>query len=256
MIAEAEVEREGRRIFRKLMRGGAWLAPLDAEFYTVSAAGRLIRPKVANALVMEFVKRDWLRARDEATFALSEAGEGWFIRTQSVAEPFAAQHQLRAMRTVQTDEGERSVCVNDGESPLGWLKSRGIVDAVQFDAGERLRRDFTIAQMTPRLGVDWSAPVVLGSRGAKSDMALPEIVMAAKQRFNRALKDVGPGLSDLLFDVCCHLIGLEAAERTKGWPQRSAKVVLQIALDRLAEHYGMRGSVARGQVRSWRGEDA
>jgi len=258
-LGEAEIEREARRIFRKLVRGMAWLAPLDSEYFAIAGRGRVTCTKVAVALVAEFAKRDWLRPRAEApeTWGLSEAGEGWFIRTQNIEAPFAAQHQLRREGRIETEDGERSVVINDGESPLGWLKKRGLIDETQFDAGERLRRDFTIAQLTPRMGVDWSAPVVLGSRGAKSGSDLPETVLAAKQRFALALKAVGPGLSDLLFDVCCHLIGLEAAERTKGWPQRSAKVVLQIALDRLAVHYGMRSAgPMRAKTRSWRGEEA
>jgi hypothetical protein len=81
-------------------------------------------------------------------------------------------------------------------------------------------------------------------------------VLAAKQRFARALQAVGPGLSDLLVDVCCHLMGLEAAERHKGWPQRSAKVVLTIALDRLAAHYGLGAAIGTGsRMRSWIVED-
>jgi hypothetical protein len=63
---------------------------------------------------------------------------------------------------------------------------------------------------------------------------------------------VGPGLSDMLFDVCCHLKGLESIESVNQWPTRSAKVVLQIALDRLAAHYGIAmRSLARGRVRAW-----
>jgi hypothetical protein len=65
---------------------------------------------------------------------------------------------------------------------------------------------------------------------------------------------VGPGLSDLLFDVCCALKGLETAEKDKGWPRRSGKVVLALALDRLAAHYGIRGASTRAPIRSWSAE--
>ena len=80
-------------------------------------------------------------------------------------------------------------------------------------------------------------------------------MIAAKQRFSRAMKTVGPVLNDLLFDVYCHLIGLEDAEANKGWPQRAGKVVLVIALDRLAAHYGMIVTApAHAKMRSWQAD--
>ena len=93
-------------------------------------------------------------------------------------------------------------------------------------------------------------------RGVKADPALTETVLAAKQRFSRALGFAGPGLADLLIDVCCHLIGLEDAEKQKGWPRRSAKIVLQIALDRLAGHYGINPVIGTGsRLRAWAAEE-
>ena len=94
--------------------------------------------------------------------------------------------------------------------------------------------------MTQRVTFDWSSAATprSGARGhdpaTASDMA-----MAARQQVRAALDRVGPGLADLLMEVCCYQSGLEAAEKTFGWPQRSGKVVLQIALDRLADHYGL-----------------
>lgn len=169
-------------------------------------------------------------------------------------ERFARQHQLRAKRRVMTSDGkEILVTVNEAESPLARLRHRKVIAAVQFDAGERLRRDFTLAQIAPRMSLDLSAPIILKARGQKSTTMISDTVLAAKQRFTAAMRAVGPGLNDLLFDVCCHLRGLEEAERAKGWPVRSAKVVLVIALERLADHYGLR---VRGtaKLRGWRME--
>ncbi|WP_299714224.1 DUF6456 domain-containing protein [Tardiphaga sp.] len=68
---------------------------------------------------------------------------------------------------------------------------------------------------------------------------------------------VRAGFSGILMDVCCFLRGLEDVERERGWPARSAKVVLQLGLDRLARHYGFAAEVRglAGKVRIWLAED-
>ena len=55
----------------------------------------------------------------------------------------------------------------------------------------------------------------------------------------KAMEALGPGLSDIVFRICCFLEGLETAEKRLGWSARSGKVVLKIALERLALHYGI-----------------
>lgn len=263
-LAEGEILREGRRLLRKLMLPAARLtATSDGSFVLMTTIREQERRRLAifAELVQAFRCRDWIECAqgDPRSYVLSDVGLGWIRRSLAENDPFAAQHRIQRRRDVADESGAiASVLVNEGESPLGWLfrrrgpDGRTLIDETQFTAGERLRADFTLAQMNPRLAVDLTAPVVAGRRGAKSSAPLPEIVLAAKQRLSRALQAVGPGLSDVLLDVCCHLIGLEAAERQKGWPQRSAKVVLTIALDRLAAHYGLGAVTGTGtRMRAW-----
>ncbi len=155
---------------------------------------------------------------------------------------------------------------NESESPLGWLYRRKdkdgspLISQIQFDAGERLRADFTFAQMSPRVTVNWSAePGGQGRRSAPGmGVDIQDHVMAAAERVRMALKSVGPELSGILIDVCCHLKGLEQVERALNWPQRSARIVLGKALDVLARHYGLdRPATSRTQratIRHWGAE--
>jgi hypothetical protein len=99
--------------------------------------------------------------------------------------------------------------------------------------------------------MDWHKPVVDQTRGMRPEPEMGEMVLAAKQRFSRAMSAAGPVICDLLFDICCHLIGLEAAESARNWPRRTAKIVLSIGLEKLASHYGLRSHRAP-ELRAWR----
>jgi len=81
-----------------------------------------------------------------------------------------------------------------------------------------------------------------------ADGDLQENIAACRERVRRALSAVWPELAGVLIDVCCHLKGLEEAERAAGWPQRAGKVVLQLALTRLARHYGIGRAAASGSL--------
>ena len=143
-----------------------------------------------------------------------------------------------ATRTVRP---VRSVTVNIAESPLGWLFARGLLSPRQFDAGERLRFDWERAQLAPRVTMAWdSAPVARGRGGSGSEPDLNGAQIDAKRRFEAAIASAGPGLADILWRVVCAGEGMREAETALGWPERAGKVVLTLALDRVADYYRIR----------------
>ncbi len=156
------------------------------------------------------------------------------------------------------------VRLDSGESPLAWLARRRnangtpMLPAEHFAAGERLRADFTRAGLSPRMSADWSGLPSSGARG-RSAMVEAEATTAARQRFRRALDATGREFSGILVDVCCFLKPLDAVEKERGWPARSAKVVLGLGLGRLAGHYGLdrtaRGAPSAG-IRVWTSDQA
>jgi len=141
---------------------------------------------------------------------------------------------MRELVQRATPGSARRMTVNLSESPLGWLAARGLVSARQVEAGERLRGDYEGAALAPSVTMRW-APRVDGGGGGGVDPATAQL--AAKRRFDAAVAEVGAGLSDVLWRVVCAGEALPAAERALGWPTRAGRVVLTLALDRLAAHY-------------------
>ncbi len=131
--------------------------------------------------------------------------------------------------------GRRRVTVNLAESPLSWLHARGHLNDAQLAAGECLRRDFERAQLAAGVTMRWDA-VRIGGCGERG-MNATERQLAARERFDGALAAAGKDLADILWRVVCAGDTLPAAERALAWPVRSGKLVLRIALDRVAGFY-------------------
>jgi hypothetical protein len=154
---------------------------------------------------------------------------------------------------------------DSAESPLLWMarrtdrNGRTLIGPAAFAAGERLRADLTFAGMLPKVTMDWSGQPRSG-RGALAARLNPaEAALAARQRADHALRAVGPEFSGLLIDICGFGKGLELIERERQWPSRSAKVVANLALARLARHYGLDETAIgrdRGRLRRWATPDA
>ncbi len=128
----------------------------------------------------------------------------------------------------------RSVTVNLAESPLGWLHAHGHLTDRLFDAGERLRADYETAQIAPSVTMRWEPVRIRGTAGALSPT---ERQLAARTRFDGAIGAAGKGLDDILWRVVCACETLPVAEKALDWPARSGKLVLKLALDRVADFY-------------------
>lgn len=227
-------------------------------------SGRLDRLDPAALARLEAL--DLVARRGDGAPALTDAGLAHLRRSHHAAsgspvDSFRAQHLALETRSLDMNGSAAAVTANAAESPLAWLArrkgsdGRPMIGSVQLQAGERLRAEFSRAGMGPRTTFNWDATVRQGRRsGANRPRDFAESQLAARQRVTRALEAVGPEFAGLLLDVCCFLKGLEDVERERRWPPRSAKVVLQLGLDRLARHFGF-GTVAHGKahaaVRTW-----
>ncbi len=259
---ESLLAREGRRVLRRLAEPGAVMA-IAPEMEKAAVLrelpdGRSLRTAVLDrAVAQAFTLQDWIACRKPgrvATYEITAAGRAALKRMteaeeqrrrgETEAASFGDQHRVWNEREVMDDAGPRRVRYNVAESPVALLGRRLDRDGKPFlapelvDAAERLREDFELAQMGPRVAQNWDRFLTGGDRGAfQPDSGLAEGPARSRARVAAALRDLGPGLGDVALRCCCFLEGLEVAEKRLGWAARSGKIVLRIALMRLKRHY-------------------
>ena len=252
---DAAILAEAPRILRRLAEAGATLAiaaDMDrAVVLRADAGGRMIQTAVLDrSAAQALALRDWIacvRPGRVAAYAITAAGRAALRHLTGEASGFAeAQAPFGSPGETGSaaDEGLSRGRYGPAESPVQTLarrrdaEGRAFLDAALVEAAERLREDFELAQMGPRVAQDWDRFLTGADRGPARPAGAQALgPRAARDRVALALRDLGPGLGDVALRCCCYLEGLETVERRLGWAARSGKIVLRIALQRLDRHY-------------------
>lgn len=207
-----------------------------------TTAGTLRLAVLDRPVAEAFALRDWIachKAGRVAQYGLTAEGRA-MLRKLGVE---AARPRPPAAR--QGDDDSDGRFRSQPESPVAVLarrrdaEGRPFLSPAQVAAADRLREDFEIARMAPGTGAGWDT----AHRGvAPLPGATPD---AALTRVQAALAALGPGLGDVVLRCCCWQEGVETAEQKLGWSARSGKIVLRIALARLAMHYDALGEAGK-----------
>lgn len=267
VIDAAVLNREAARVLRRLCETGAVLAVAEnmekAVVVRDDEGGASLRTAVVDTGVAEAMAlKDWIvcdRPGRVSRYRITAAGRA------ALGRLLAEQENLRRSVT-ETGFAEAQGAYSDpggdwqasgageggtrrrgrygvAESPLTALArrkdrdGRAFLDDSLVQAGERLREDFELSQIGPRVTQNWDRFLTAGVRDPGFGKGAERGPGAARDRVARALYDLGPGLSDMVLRCCCYLEGLETAEQRMGWSARSGKIVLRIALQRLKRHY-------------------
>jgi hypothetical protein len=229
-----------RRLLRFLAKGPVEIAEQANREKLMIESGAYGNISIERAAVKTALS-DGLAVFRDQRLVISDAGRAHLRRLECADDAYASQHRHESTAVIAHENGLTRVRVNSAESPLAMLRKRKdaygrqLISDEAFTAGERLRSDYTLGNLMPSIGVNWD---VTGSgTRANGVLELTNAALAARQRVERALEAVGPELSGVLVDVCCFLKGLEAIERERQWPVRSAKLILKTALAVLDRHY-------------------
>ena len=184
-----------------------------------SEPGASAKPSPDVDILACLIRADLVVARPDNQLEITTAGWSHLARLKVArgaidVDPFLGQHLDLVRRSVATPHGRAEVTIDEAESPLAWLArrkgrdGRPLIAAEQLQAGEKLRAQFTAANLTPRTTSNWNAPIAqsAGGRGGGA-AAVADVIVAARQQVRRALDAAGPEFGGLLIDVCCFLKG-------------------------------------------------
>ncbi len=261
-----EFERQSLRVLRRMCEPAAVLAVAeDMDKAVVVRNGddsqatktAVVESAIAQALAL----KDWISCDNPgriSRYRITTAGRSALgqliaqaenqaraINEAGIAEPNTSfnNRSITGQVTCNSAPETRRMRYSATDSPLISLARRRDRDGKPFlkdslvRAGERLREDFERAQIGPQVGQNWDRFLTGRQSEISTGSTFGNGSAEARDRLARAVSELGPGLSDIAIRCCCHLEGLEQAEKRMGWSARSAKIVLRIALQRLKRHY-------------------
>lgn len=108
-----------------------------------------------------------------------------------------------------------------------------------LEAAQHFRLVFERAHLRPRTTMSYD-PVPAGQgKGGRAAADISDLASDSRKRLARLHRVLPPDCAGILIDVCGHEKGLQSVETERGWPRRSAKLVLRVALDALAAELGL-----------------
>lgn len=259
-----QLDRRLEKLLMLLARADGTFDRADTDIFRIDDGIALRRQRLSADLRALALERQLVEI-GSGSIRLTETGRAIAARSSAHPQGFRLQHGAISAAPPALSEGSAGTLIDDAESPLAWLHRRkgqggvAMVDASEFAAGERLRLDFTRAGMMPSVTSNWRDMASSGGGGRGGRAEMTDAALAARDRVGGALQALDPELAGVALDVCCFLKGLETVESERQWPQRSAKVVLKLALKALARHYGITteatGGPGGGRVRHWGAAD-
>lgn len=226
---------------------------MDSHWYRVGQA------RVPASLIAELERMDMIARHPEKGFCLTSPGAAYLRRCktdkarrapacrsksrQAAVPNFTRQHQRLVQRTVVVNGRRENHQVNIGDTAIGWLVGRKdrhgnpYITAEMLESALRFQSDCELAGFG-RIATSDPTASPPGRHRRLSELPDPSSQsLDARRRVDRISRDLGPSLADLLIRTCCFGEGLEQIESANAWPRRSGKLVLKIALERLASHY-------------------
>ncbi len=245
----SDTEKRTRRFLGRLVRAGRAERTKKGDGFHVSGGAEA---EISELGIRELEAHGLVRLDNDLCFPTRES-TAWLRRHLSATGDFAGQHR----QIVPGPEGSvrdlgADVLEKLARSGCGFLQPHHLA------AGRRVCQWGRRAQLNQRVTMSYDPSRIGGKRNATTEADIADMAAEARKSLARLFTDLPRDCAEIILDVCVFEKGLQVIERERGWPRRSAKLVLRIGLDQLAERLGLSPRAngrPTGRMTTWSGAD-
>lgn len=251
MRCKKELERESRIILQIMLKQLHYIKKLpfnEVALYREKPNQKIFVKKLPIAIIEFMVKNGWLSYQGE-NYKPTIIGKKWLENFLYFIEINMDKKMTNEKQNTPKSIANRAnvAMLEIDISPIVKLYNRQRNIAYKYlkerhlYAGQRLFKNFLNANLQPNITMDWNKlnSVKQNHYMGKKESGFSENNYIARTKLYDSLKHVGEEFSAILVEICIFGNGLEATEKTMNWPARSGKLLLTLALDKLADFYGM-----------------
>lgn len=272
MPCRKELEREARIILQTMLKRRHFIKKLpfnEMALYDEQTQPARFVKKLPLMLIDFMQNNGWLECKQDI-YRHTDVGQNWlteFICFVDLDQENTAKRQVH--KTIAQNSQSRQMGASDFANvasqhaeqhssadlaPLFKLYNRQrnmahkYLSETHLRAGQKLFDQFVKANLRPNVTMNWEnlQSVKQSHHTGNKDMGFSETTYIARRELYESLSHVGQEFSAILVEICLFGNGLEATEKAMNWPARSAKLLLTMALDRLAEYYQLAPNLAVG----------
>ena len=228
---------DSERVLARLAKPGARLAPCGRGFAVYPGGDRRRRPaaKADAAMVKDLLASGAIVPTEQGAFAASAPGAR---RVKRSAYEEATAFRMQHAETPPRGRSQQALRGVDAHPALTRLRRLSGTDGAPFLTDREWRAACVLsglwdkAQIGAFPQIDWARATA--AAGPRTVDAPFEIAAEARLSLDAHLAKVSPMMAAIVRDVLFEDAGFEAIEASRGWPARSAKLILKAALEAIA----------------------
>ncbi len=254
MSKKPNIEHRQKSFIRKLLRFKTAYISKDKKFRFSSSEilvnlGKEEISQLASLGIIEFTPNK---------ISINSLSKKWLLRKManngaSKEEQFSEQH-----RNIKFNND--GVKINLNESPISRLTivragKKPYLEPHHVEAARRFSNLMERSHLRSRITMSYNDAQLASTKSSSNvKLDISDMAIDARKTMESLLADIPKDWASIIIDVCGFEKGLQTVESERGWPRRSAKLVLRIGLEQLAFNLGLCQKAIgsnRNNINSW-----